>query len=279
MIYIVIPVFNRRKFTQDCLLSLRNQKLKAFKTIVVDDGSIDGTQEMIREEFPEVILLETTGDLFWTATTNLGIKYALEQGADYVMTLNNDTYATPDFVEKMDHWSRKHPRALFGAFALDADSKKPLYAGEVMDWKLMRSKSWLQILKKEEFKGVYKVSHFPGRGLLIPKSCFNDIGMFDEVVFPHYYADYDFTHKAKRYGYEIYCNHDAKLFIYPDVSGDKENRKKKSARNYFNHLFDRKGGGNLRNFTVYVFRNCPPMNIPIYWSIGIMRRLFGYWIK
>jgi GT2 family glycosyltransferase len=279
MIYIVIPVFNRRKFTQDCLLSLRNQSFKAFKTIVVDDGSSDGTQKMIREEFPEVILLETSGDLFWTATTNLGIKYALENGADYVMTLNNDTSATSDFMEKMNYWSGKHPQALFGAFALDAVSKQPVYAGEVMDWKFMRSKSWVHMLNEQEFKGIREVTHFPGRGLLIPKSCFEDIGLFEEIVFPHYAADYDFTHKAVRHGFSIYCNHDAKLLIYPDASGDRENRKRKSLQNYFKHLFGRKGGGNLRNFTIYVFRNCPPMYIPTYWTIGVMRRIFGYWIK
>jgi GT2 family glycosyltransferase len=262
MIYIVIPVFNRRKYTQDCLLSLRNQKFKTFKTIVVDDGSTDGTQKMIREEFSEVTLLETTGDLYWTATTNLGIKYALEHGAEYVMTLNNDTSAPPDFMGKMDYWSREYPQALFGAFALDADSKKPVYAGELVDWKSTRSKSWIHILREDEFKGIHKVSHFPGRGLLIPKSCFEDIGLFEERIFPHYAADYDFTHKAIRHGYEIYCNHDAKLFIYPDASGDRENRKKKSVRNYFNHLFGRKGGGNLRNFSIYIFRNCPPPYIP-----------------
>lgn len=279
MIYIVIPVFNRRKFTQDCLLSLRSQTFTGFQTIVVDDGSTDGTQEMIREAFPEVILLETSGDLFWTATTNIGIKHALELGADFVMTLNNDTYATPEFMEKIDYWAKRHPKALFGALALDAVTKKPVYAGQVIDWKLLRSKSWVHILKEGEFKGIRQVSHFPGRGLLIPKTCFDEIGLFEEILFPHYYADYDYTHKAARNGYQIYCNLDAKLLIYPDASGDRDNRKKKSVRNYFNHLFDRKGGGNIRNFTVYVFRNCPPQFIPTYWTIGIIRRLFGYWIK
>jgi hypothetical protein len=187
---------------------------------------LDGTQEMIREEFPEVILLETTGDLYWTATTNLGIKYALEHGADYVMTLNNDTSAPPDFMGKMDYWSREYPQALFGAFALDADSKKPVYAGELVDWKSTRSKSWIHILREDEFKGIHKVSHFPGRGLLIPKSCFEDIGLFEERIFPHYAADYDFTHKAIRHGYEIYCNHDAKLlFIQMPAATEKIERK------------------------------------------------------
>jgi len=279
MIYIVIPVFNRKQYTRDCLESLRVQTFKDFKTIVVDDGSTDGTQEMIKSEYPEVVLLETKGDLFWTATTNMGIRYALEHDADYVMTLNNDTIATPTFMEQMNHWAIKYPTGLFGAFALDADSKKPVYAGEVMDWKWMKSNSLVHSLTEDQFTGIHKVTHFPGRGLMIPRSCFKKIGLFEDEIFPHYAADYDYTHKATRHGFDVYCNHDARLYIYPDASGDRDNRKKKSLKNYFNHIFGRKGGGNIRNFTLYVFRNCPPLFIPSYLIIGLTRRLFGYWIK
>jgi GT2 family glycosyltransferase len=69
MIYIVIPVFNRKHYTKDCLLSLSAQTYSVFKTIVVDDGSTDGTADMLKEEFPEVIVLKGTGNLFWTAAT------------------------------------------------------------------------------------------------------------------------------------------------------------------------------------------------------------------
>ena len=101
MLYIIIPVFNRKKFTEECLLSLRKQTNTNFKVIIVDDGSTDGTSEMIEKDFPEVILLKTKGDLFWTAATNLGIQHALDQQAKFIMTLNNDTLATEDFIEKM----------------------------------------------------------------------------------------------------------------------------------------------------------------------------------
>jgi len=263
----------------DCLDSLNVQTFKAFKIVIVDDGSTDGTQEMISKDYPEVILLETTGDLYWTATINVGIKYALDKGANYVMALNNDTIASDNYMESMVFWSDKSPNALLGAFALDAYSKIPVYGGEVIDWKRVRSKSWLDALPENKYKGLHEVSHFPGRGLLIPKKCFEDIGYYDEITFPHYAADYDFTHKAIRHGYKIYCNHDARLFTYPDESGDRHNRKQKTLKRYFNHLFDKKGGGNLRNFTLYTIRNCPPLYIPTYLLNGYLRRLLGFWIK
>lgn len=94
MIYIVIPVFNRKHFTRECLKSLQRQTNQEFKAVVVDDGSTDGTADMLRAEFPEVDVLFGDGGLFWTASVNMGIRHALKAGADYVMTLNNDLEAS-----------------------------------------------------------------------------------------------------------------------------------------------------------------------------------------
>ncbi|NJO03788.1 MAG: hypothetical protein HC880_20870 [Bacteroidia bacterium] len=98
-------------------------------------------------------------------------------------------------------------------------------------------------------------------------------------MFPHYYADYDFTHKAARHGFELYCNYDAKLYTYPEESGDRKNRKVKNLKNYYNHLFGIKGGGNLRNYTYYVLRNYPIWFVPHVLVKGYVRRIFGYLIK
>ncbi|GAB4447259.1 MAG: hypothetical protein Fur0028_02110 [Bacteroidales bacterium] len=279
MIYIIIPVHNRKEFTKNCLLSLRKQTYKDFRTVIIDDGSTDGTAEMLANEFPEVHVIRGDGNLWWTAATNLGVKYALENNADYVLTLNNDTIATEDFLEKMIYWAERRPNSLLGAFAIDAETKKPVYGGEIINWKWGNSKSLLNILPKEQWYGLHEVTHFPGRGLLIPADVFRKIGLYDEKHFPHYAADYDFTHRAIRAGYKVYCNYDAKLYIYPDVSGDAENRKKKSLKNYYNHLFGMKGGGNLKVFTKYAFNNCPARCLLQYLFFGYIRRIFGYILK
>lgn len=279
MIYIIIPVHNRKEFTKNCLLSLRAQTYKDFNTVIIDDGSTDGTGEMLEKEFPEVHVIKGDGNLWWTAATNLGVKYALENNTDYVLTLNNDTIATEDFLEKMIYWAERTPNALLGAFAIDADTKKPVYGGEIINWKWAKSKFLLDVLPKEQWYGLHEVTHFPGRGLLIPAEVFKKIDIYDEKHFPHYAADYDFTHRAIRSGYLVYCNYDAKLFIYPDVSGDQENRKKKSLKNYYNHLFSKKGGGNLFIFTKYALKNCPLKFLLPFFLIGFTRRIFGYLIR
>ncbi len=277
-LFIVIPVHNRKHFTRDCLLSLRKQTFQNFTIIVIDDGSTDGTSEMIQKEFPEVVLLEGDGNLWWTAATNLGVKYALDHGANYIMTLNDDTIMTDDFIEKMIFWAEKKPGALLGGFALDATTKKPVYGGEIINWRAAESTFLLGIVDPMEQYGLHEVTHFPGRGLLISKEVFLRIGLFDERHFPQAAADYDFTHRAVRAGYKIFCNYDARLLIYSDASGDAQFRKKKNFKNYYNHLFGIKGGGNLGKFTRYTIRNCPLRYQPWFLVRGFIQRVFGYWL-
>lgn len=278
MIYIVIPVYNRKEYTRNCLASLQIQSIE-HHVIIVDDGSTDGTKEMLAEEFPEVIVLSGDGNLFWTAAINRGIRRALELGADYVMTLNNDTIASNNFLEKMMYWAKQTPKGLLGALDIDVNTKKPYYGGEIINWAWDTSRYLLDELKEEDYHGLHEVSLFPARGLLIPREVFETIGLFEEKKLPHYIADYDFTHLAKRNGFTIYCNYDARLYTYPEEGGDRKITNKKTLRNYYNHLFSIKGGGNLKNFTIYTFRNCPKELIPIRLLIGYMRRLGGFWKK
>ena len=107
MIYIIIPVHNRKEYTKNCLLSLRKQTEKNFKTVIIDDGSTDGTAEMLAKEFPEVHVIKGDGNLWWAAATNLGVKYALKNDADFILTLNNDTIASENYLEKMVYWAEK----------------------------------------------------------------------------------------------------------------------------------------------------------------------------
>ncbi|MDX5421249.1 MAG: glycosyltransferase family 2 protein, partial [Hymenobacteraceae bacterium] len=166
MIHIVIPVFNRKEYTRECLKSLSAQTNQAYKVIIVDDGSTDGTEDMLREEFPEVEVLKGDGGLFWTAGVNMGIRYALEQNAQLIMTMNNDVVTDKELIEQMYVWHRRKPKALLGALELDALSGKPIFGGERLNWKLNKIDQVLDSLSPSDYKGLHAVTHLPGRGLL-----------------------------------------------------------------------------------------------------------------
>jgi GT2 family glycosyltransferase len=279
MISIVIPVFNRKEYTRECLQSLNKQTDQRFKVVIVDDGSTDGTEAMLREEFPEVEVLKGSGNLFWTAGVNMGIRHALKQGTELIMTMNNDVITDEHLIEKMYYWHAQKPLALLGALELDANTQQPIFGGERLNWLLNTIEEVLPTLSKDEQKGLHAVTHLPGRGLLIPRAVIEKIGIFDQDRFPHYIADYDYTHTARRAGFELYVNYDAKLLTYPEESGERQIRSTKNFKNYYKHLFDLKGGGNLRDFTRFTLKNCPTPYIPFHLANGYTRRLLGYFIK
>jgi GT2 family glycosyltransferase len=182
-------------------------------------------------------------------------------------------------MEQMLFWANLKPEALLGALDVDMNTKKPYYGGELIDWKWDASRFLLNELSKEDLHGLHQVSLFPGRGLLIPRIVFDTVGLFEETKLPHYLADYDFTQMARRHGFKIYCNYDAKLYTYPSEGGDHRLRARKNLKNYFLHLFGIRGGGNLKNFTIYTFRNCPKKYLLPSLLTGYVRRIGGYWFK
>ena len=278
MLYVVIPVFNRLAYTRACLVSLRQQTCLDFRIIVVDDGSTDGTDQMLATEFPEVEVVRGTGTLFWTAGVNLGLRRALALGATTLMTMNNDVLALPDFIERMLACAAQHPTAVLGALELDAASGEPVYGGERLDWRTNTRHDLLAELPPAERHGLHPVSYLPGRGLLIPLAVIEAIGLFDEQRLPHYLADFDYTSVARRHGFPVFCNYDARLSTYPDESGQEQTRRQRSLRGYLQHLFGIRGGGNLLNFTHFTFKNCPPPYLPYFLLNGYVRRLGGYFL-
>jgi GT2 family glycosyltransferase len=280
MIYIVIPVFNRWAYTDACLRSLVSQDCNAsFKIVVVDHGSTDGTGDNIRKHYPGIIILEGNSSMWWTAATNLGIQYALQNSADFVLALNNDTIAEPNYIcSLLESVSMAPKNSLIGSSALSAETKKVIYRGEKLRWTTESTILNHKIPMSRPISGLLEVSHFPGRGLLIPVEVFNAIGIFDEKYFPHYMADYDFTLRAVAAKYKIFCSWDAQICIYPEASGANQIKEKRSMQGYRQHLFGIKGGANLPLFYRYVFRHCPTHSIPSHLIIGSLRRVLGYWL-
>ncbi|WP_223648481.1 glycosyltransferase family 2 protein [Hymenobacter psoromatis] len=278
MLYIVIPVFNRWRYTSACLDSLRAQTNQDFRVIVVDDGSTDETAAALAHDYPEVEVVTGSGNLFWTAGVNRGIERALALGADRVLTLNNDVLTAPDFVAQMLAAAAKNPRAVLGALEFDANTGQAIYGGERLSFKTNTRSDLLDELPADQRTGLHPVTYLPGRGLLIPKAVIDRVGLFDDKRLPHYLADFDYTSVARRAGFPVYCNYEARLSTYPEESGQTLTRKHRSVKGYFQHLFGIRGGGNMVNFTHFALKNCPWPYLPYFLLNGYARRLVGYFL-
>lgn len=102
----VLTCFNRKDKTESCLAALfvaaqRMGDRVRLHVIVTDDGSSDGTGEMLRSRFPRVEVLRGDGSLFWNGGMRLAYGRALEQGHDFYLWLNDDTTLFPDCLEHL----------------------------------------------------------------------------------------------------------------------------------------------------------------------------------
>lgn len=103
---IIIPHWNGRSHLHTCLTSLRQQTEQDFEVILVDNGSTDGSQAYVREQFPEVRLVELGRNTGFTGACNAG--YALAQG-DIVILLNNDTETDPHWLAELFRAFKQYP--------------------------------------------------------------------------------------------------------------------------------------------------------------------------
>lgn len=119
---IVIVSWNTRKYLEECLTSLRTiDGNLSVKIIVADNASTDGTPEMIRTQFPEVILIETGANLGFAGGNNIGIKAASEK---YVCLINSDVNVPADCLPKMYSYMEQQPTiGLLGPGMLQTDGR------------------------------------------------------------------------------------------------------------------------------------------------------------
>jgi GT2 family glycosyltransferase len=280
MIHIVIPVLNRWHFTAPCLQALRQQTCQDFKTVIVDHGSTDGTRDLLVSNFPEVTVLHGDPSMWWTGATNMGVRHALAEGTDAVLTLNNDTVPSETYIEELVRATRiAGPKSLVGSAAVDAATGQTVSTGECVNWLLEKAVSPAMAGVDGAPATIVPCERYPGRGLLVPACVFRAIGLYDEAAFPHYLADYDFSQRASATGFPIYCAIRANLGTYPDETSANQLVTKKSFRRYLQHLFTRRGGAQLTSFYRYAFRHCPVYALPTFLVIGTVRRLGGYWLK
>ncbi|MDE2819766.1 MAG: glycosyltransferase family 2 protein [Chloroflexota bacterium] len=103
---VVIVSYNTRDLLRDCLQSLRASVGLRLEVIVVDNASADGSAEMVRDAFPEVVLLEQRVNTWYCGGNNIGIKRAT---ADTVLLLNPDTEVAPDALALMYRFLLENP--------------------------------------------------------------------------------------------------------------------------------------------------------------------------
>jgi GT2 family glycosyltransferase len=279
-IWICIPVHNRAHFTVRCLESLAKQTRKDFRLVICDDGSTDGTTEIIHGQYPQAVVLSGDGNLWWTGGINRCIEYVLQHSRDAggcVVTLNNDLEVPPDYLASLVEAARRYPRAIITSVGVDIQTGQIVTPGDRHNWVTATSSPIdpaRDYLPEDSLMG--RVTHAAGRGTLIPLEVFRIIGLFDEQHLPHYGADFDFTHRARRAGYNVLVCFAARVLSHVEETGMTKIREHFSLDGFYRYLTSIKSPANLRTRWWFAVKNCPRFLLPVYLVIDLSRVVGSY---
>src|SRR6266480_2762119 len=189
-IYVLAPVHNRRALTERFVRCLAEQTDQGFHLVLVDDGSKDGTAEMVSSIIPSATILRGTGDWWWAGSLEQARRWLMDQPAapgDLVLIANDDTTFAPDFLSSARALMERELRILLLARPISAQTGEEAALGASVNW---RKLSFKPALAPED------VDVFPTRGLFLRLKDFLDLGRFHTVLLPHYLSDYEFTLRA-----------------------------------------------------------------------------------
>jgi GT2 family glycosyltransferase len=195
---IIMLSWNTKELTRDCLDSIRNNTIeKNFKIVMVDSGSKDGSQEMIKKHYPEVDLFELKENKGFSGGNNICIKHAYKKyNPDYYYFLSNDTKVTKGWLKNILEFADTHPEGgMFGSRQRDFNDKQVIYAAYI---------NKIGIHKYISPQKPQEVTWVSGGSFMVKKNVIKKIGAFDEIFNPSYYEESDWEERAIRSGFKVY---------------------------------------------------------------------------
>ncbi len=200
---VLLTCHNRKEKTIACLSSLYQAVLSqeyALEVFLVDDGSTDGTGDAIKEQFPEVTVIQGSGSLFWAGGMRLAYNSVANPNEyDLFLLLNDDTLlfknSLADLIAAHQYSLNNHKKyGIYVGSTLDPETNKFTYGGR----SLINKKS-KQVIPTSNFQLANLAN---ANILMISKNVIESIGFFDEN-FTHGIADYDYTLTANKKGFPI----------------------------------------------------------------------------
>ncbi len=221
-VFAIIVTYNGIKWIEECIQSLLNSNLKV-SIIIVDNNSSDKTVSFIKEKYNEdVFLIESKENLGFGKGNNLGISYALKNGADYVFLLNQDVFVENDTLEKLVMVANNNPEyGIVSPIHLNAEGTAlEAYFSNFVD----RNNSpsfYSDFVLKRKISEIYETNFVNAAAWLIPIKTLNEVGGFDPI-FDHYGEDDNYCQRIVFHKFKIgvvpntFVRHDCRIRTFPE---------------------------------------------------------------
>ena len=205
LVFVIVLNFNGLDVNDTCITSLLASEYPNFKILFVDNGSSDGSVEHVRLQYPTVEILENKENLFFAAGNNRGIEHALQQEADYIFILNNDTMVASTcisllvaFMEQADDAGAIQPLLCLmdNPQVIASAGCRVSLSGRAWDDGFGNSCTSFGTIPRE-------VSGVTGGAMLVRAQVFRAVGMFDER-FEMYFEDVDLSWRIRRNGSRVF---------------------------------------------------------------------------
>lgn len=200
LVSVVIPNWNGKRFLPACLESLFKLNYGQVEVVVVDNGSADGSVELLQSDYPQVKLIRFQKNTGFSVAVNAGIK---NSRGEYVALLNNDTVVEPDWISEMVRVLDEHPEAGSAGCKMLSYDDRHLLDGAGDGYR--RGGLPGRIGHRERDCGQFDTQRYIlgacGGAALYRRSMFEDIGLFDEDYFA-YLEDVDMGLRAQSAGYK-----------------------------------------------------------------------------
>ena len=207
LISVIVLNYNGKDMTVKFLESLKATKFSDYETILVDNGSTDGTVEYVAENFPYVKIVKNKENLGVTGGMNVGIRVSKGK---YICLMGNDTKPYPDWLGELVKVAESDEKIGIVVPMLMDDDKTIQMIGYVKNGRLLLRFRRLGAGKVDngQLPDVIELSHGYG---LVKRDVLEKVGLLDEKFFG-YWDELDFCYRARRFGYKTVAATKSKIW-------------------------------------------------------------------
>jgi len=236
----------------------KKSKLIEYDIVLVDDGSTDKTSDWVSKHYPNTNILYGDGNLWWSGAINLGVNYSLNNlNPNYIMFWNDDLIIESEYFSALEKIviNEKFKKSIIASKIFYENEKERIfYNGAFIDTK--KGSLYINREDLQNHSNEIECDWTGGMGVLFPIKVFEEIGLVDNIYFPQYYGDADFSLRAKDAGFKIYCHNRLKLLNDRNATGVYHNG---SLLKYFQSLFSIRSPFNLKVHIKFAFKYFSPL--------------------
>jgi GT2 family glycosyltransferase len=196
-VFIVVLNWNGWHDTLACLESLQQLQDTHAEIVVVDNASTDDSVPRIREAYPSIKLLQSATNLGFGGGCNLGLRHAIQAGAQFVWLVNSDATVEPSALSELLAFAMAQPQAgVVGSVIFEAGQKD-----KVQVWGGGRVDLWRGTSRHLQSAGA--LDFVSGASMLLRVQALHNTGLFDEQTYFMYWEDTDLCFRLRRQGWHL----------------------------------------------------------------------------